>query len=130
MTETGRALSKPRGDGFTALSWLENDGDAAEQPAAFARDGFAGQGGSLWIDLAGQSIVHLSGRGAEARVSDACRTASLVVIAREVEAPANCKLMTGRALRATGSLAVFPAPGALRIVSANDGDGRRPWSGQ
>ena len=37
MTAEGRALSKPRGDGFAALSWLENDGDGARQAEAAAR---------------------------------------------------------------------------------------------
>jgi competence protein ComEC len=34
MTPEGRALSKARGDGFAADSWLENDGDPVGQEAA------------------------------------------------------------------------------------------------
>lgn len=37
MTPEGRALSKPRGDGFVARIWLENDGDAAPQEIAAER---------------------------------------------------------------------------------------------
>src|SRR5690606_30525949 len=36
MTPEGRALSKPRGQGFAALSWLEDDGDPADQRLAAA----------------------------------------------------------------------------------------------
>ena len=34
MTQAGRALSKPTGQGFAAANWLEDDGDAAGQAAA------------------------------------------------------------------------------------------------
>jgi hypothetical protein len=44
MTPEGRVLSKARGDGFAADSWLENDGDPVGQEAAHARQGFAGDG--------------------------------------------------------------------------------------
>ena len=46
MTPEGRALSKARGDGFAAESWLENDGDPVGQEAAYARAGFAGDEGA------------------------------------------------------------------------------------
>jgi competence protein ComEC len=37
MTGAGRALNKPRGGGFIARNWLENDGDSAAQDQAHAR---------------------------------------------------------------------------------------------
>lgn len=37
MTDEGRALSKPRGGGFIADNWLENDGEAISQVQAHAR---------------------------------------------------------------------------------------------
>ena len=39
----GRALSKPRGNGFAARVWLENDGDPAAQEEAASRPGWQGQ---------------------------------------------------------------------------------------
>jgi competence protein ComEC len=42
MTPAGRALSKPKGAGFVADNWLENDGDVADQITASARPGFTG----------------------------------------------------------------------------------------
>ena len=38
MTSEGRALNKTKGNGFTANSWLENDGDGADQKKAGARE--------------------------------------------------------------------------------------------
>ncbi len=128
MTAEGRALSKPRGDGFAALSWLENDGDAALQAVAFDRSGFSGEKGAARVELAGLSIVHLSGRGAVERVGEACRTAALVVIARPVPQAVPCPVIDGEKLRETGALAVYADAGELRLVAANTWGGQRLWS--
>lgn len=129
MTAEGRALSKPRGDGFSALSWLENDGDAALQQAAFQRLGAGETRGDRRFDLAGSGIVHLAGRGALDRVAEACRTASLVIIARDAPG-APCAVLDAAHLRRTGALAVWPEAGKLRLVSAAERTGRRLWSPQ
>ncbi|MDF0599476.1 ComEC/Rec2 family competence protein [Psychromarinibacter sp. C21-152] len=127
MTETGRALSKPRGEGFVALSWLENDGDAADQAGAFARPGLA----AGRFDLDGRSVVHITGRGATERVAESCRTASLVITSVEAGADTGaagpCILVDEAKLRETGSLAVFPEADRLRFVGAKTG-ARRLWS--
>lgn len=123
MTEDGRALSKPRGEGFVALSWLENDGDIAEQLAAFERPGLD----SGRFDLDGRTIVHVTGRGAEERVIESCRTASLVITSSDVDGTGPCVVVNERKLRETGSLAVYPEPDTLRLVGANTG-ARRLWS--
>lgn len=128
MTETGRALSKPRGDGFSALNWLENDGDGALQPAAFERAGLMTDGNRRSFLLAGQPIVHLSGRGAEDQIDDACQTASLVIIAKPASATGRCLLLDTEKLRETGAIAAYPGSSALRLVSANEQSGRRLWS--
>jgi len=128
MTDTGRALSKPRGDGFSALSWLENDGDAALQEVAFQRLGDGEKRADHWFDLGGHGIAHLAGRGALDRISDACKTASLVVIAREAPTGQPCPVFDAIKLRQTGSLAVYTEDGKLRLVSASDLAGLRLWS--
>ena len=129
MTEDGRALSKPRGDGFAASVWLENDGDPAGQQAAFDRSGFLGSRNMRRYVLGGQTILQLGGRGAEERLTQACRTAALVVIAKKVDAqPAPCRFYDAARLRRTGALAVFAEGGALRLVGANERGGARLWS--
>ena len=70
MTADGRSLSRPRGDGFAARSWLENDGDSARQAETQARANWSvepvGQGLGLRLaDVAGiGQILHLTGRAA------------------------------------------------------------------
>ena len=128
MSEQGRVLSKARGDGFSALSWLENDGDAAEQRDAFDRDGPIRTTGHFETSLGGHGIVHLSGRGASDRVEEACRTAALVVIVKDVPATAPCLLLTAREMRRTGAIAVYEREGELQLIKAHSLSGARLWS--
>jgi competence protein ComEC len=130
MTEEGRALSKPRGDGFTADSWLENDGDRVAQEEAHARAGFAGEPGALSFPLGAGTAVHLSGRGAAARVAEACAAADLVILAAKAEAPAGCRLIDGTSLARTGTLALYAEGADFHIVTVRDWIGRRPWNDQ
>ncbi len=130
MTPEGRALSKPRGDGFTASVWLENDGDPAEQDAAAARRGFSGEKGALYADLGPLRLAALSGRGATERVPAACAEADVVVVSTPVEMPpAGCDVYDEQRLFETGALALWLTGGGLRIESVADHAGRRPWTG-
>ena len=128
MGEQGRVLSKARGDGFSALSWLENDGDAAEQRDAFDRDGPIRGSGHFETSLAGHDIVHLSGRGASERVDEACQSAALVVIVKDVPAASPCLLLTAREMRDTGAIAVYARDGELQLIKAHSLSGARLWS--
>ncbi len=130
MTPAGRALSKPKGAGFAAESWLENDGDSADQATAASRDGFEGKAGDLRFDLAGHSGRALSGRGAAGRVAEACGSAELVILSGEAEdAPAgDCVLFDRTRLRQTGPVAVFDRDGRLTFVATSDDVGPRPWT--
>lgn len=129
LTDQGRALSKPKGDGFTALSWLENDGDAARQEVAFDRPGLSGPAGTRSFRLGGQTIVHLSGRGATGRVAEACRTAALVIVPKGgTDTP--CLVIDEEKLRKIGALAVYPEADRLRLVGAKERGGARLWAAQ
>jgi competence protein ComEC len=130
MTETGRALNKPRGQGFAARVWLENDGDGADQDKASRRGGIAGDDGMRVFRLGDRAVVQLSGRGAAARAAAACAGADLVILAAEAEGPAPCRVLDRIALRETGALAVYPAAGGLRLVTARAVTGRRIWNAQ
>jgi len=127
LTDRGRALSKPRGDGFAALSWLENDGDTAPQDVAFERAGLSGPEGMRSFRLGGQTIVQLSGRGASNMVAEACRTAAMVIVPKaDVDAP--CLVIDEEKLRDLGALAVYPEAGRLRLVGAKQQGGARLWT--
>ena len=74
LTEQGRALSKPKGAGFVASNWLENDGEPIAQDEAAARwppDGLA----QLPFDT---QILHVAGKRALAKF-DGCATGQIIV---------------------------------------------------
>lgn len=123
----GRALSAPKGGGFAAENWLQNDGDLAAQALAAERPGFDGPKGERWFDLAGLHAVALSGKGAEAKLPEVCQSAELVILAAEAAAaPEACPLIDAKTLSATGPLAIWREGGGLRIVTTKGA--RRLWS--
>ena len=128
MTAEGRALSKPRGEGFAAGNWLENDGDGADQASAAARAGFEGGRGDLRLRLGDLRIAHLTGRGAADRVRAACREADLVITSARAPGPQSCQVIERNRLAGTGALAIDQGPDGLRIVSARERTGDRPWN--
>lgn len=128
MTEDGRVLSKPRGDGFAALSWLENDGDGADQEGAFARAGFEAAGAGLGFRVGGMTGQHLAGRGAADRLAAACAISDFVILSGEGPAPEGCRLIDRATLDKSGALAIYPDRDGLRIVSVADRAGTRPWN--
>ncbi|HHS94836.1 MAG TPA: ComEC family competence protein [Rhodobacterales bacterium] len=124
----GRALSKPRGDGFAAKVWLENDGDPVPQRVAFERPGFVGSGGERRFEIAGQRIRHETGQGAGARAVAACAEADMVITSVAVaQAPPSCSLYDKTRLARTGALAIYPGS-PLRIVTVAAKSGARPWT--
>jgi competence protein ComEC len=126
LTPEGRALSKGRGDGFTAENWLENDGDLATQPEAHAR--LDAPGGDVSVMLGAYRVTKLRGRGMEARLDAACASSALVLANKPLTAPPSCPLFDPVRLRGTGTLAVWPGADGLRIVEANQVAGQRLWT--
>jgi competence protein ComEC len=130
MTDEGRALSKPRGDGFSADSWLENDGDAATRQTASARDGYQVDGKLRWLTLGDDRILHATGKEASANALDHCAEVALVIVDVALATAADgtpCQVYDARRLRRSGSLAISPGPGGLVVTEAAAQD--RPWSG-
>lgn len=126
----GRALSAPRGNGFAARSWLENDGDLSEQAAAALRPGFSGPKAERRFMLGTLPAVQLTGRGALAALPDACRTARLVILAADPVAPAppGCAVIDRQQLSHSGALAIWhDGAGQLRIQPTRTAS--RLWSG-
>jgi competence protein ComEC len=120
----GRALSKPRGGGFVALNWLENDGDAATQEDAHLR----------WPDHSDLPVplqVVIGSRAARETVD--CGGASLMVFSAEPDTLPDtdaCQSITPGTLSRTGSLAIFDEASGLRVVTARSVTGTRLWSAQ
>ncbi|WP_264213662.1 ComEC/Rec2 family competence protein [Leisingera thetidis] len=124
MQPDGRALSRAKGQGFTAGIWLENDGDPAEQAMAAARWREEDRGLPVWQGP-GFRLVHAPGKRKLAQAGG-CKDGDIVVSTVAAEPPGGCLLLTPRAMRQTGSIAWY-AGGRLR--TARSAAGERPWSG-
>ena len=123
----GRAMSSAKGAGFSADSWLENDGDLSLQDEAAARDGFIGPKGQRSFTLAGVKGVHLKGKGADGLLAAACAKVDLVIIAAKVEtAPVGCQVIDEGFLRKTGSVALSPSKDGLMVTASLNG--KRLWT--
>lgn len=121
MTESGRALNKPRGAGFVAGIWLENDGDASEQEAAHGRWGH--------VAATGWPITALSGkRAAEALAT--CRREDWIILTAAPSTDLPCHVLTPETLRTTGAVALFRENGKVRKVTARQITGARLWNTQ
>jgi competence protein ComEC len=127
MTPDGRALSKPRGDGFAAESWLENDGDRADQAGAHARADFGG-GPVRSLQVEGMTLLHATGKGASAEALARCSEADLVVVNVAARQPVGCEVYDAGRLAQTGALAIEKGPEGPRVVTARQVTGARLWS--
>ncbi len=128
MTDDGRALSKPRGDGFSAKSWLENDGDPAEQAVAATRVAYQVDGRIRAFDLGKARIVHATGKVASRVALGDCQAATLLISNAYLDAPAGCQVYDAKRLAGSGTLAIYATQDGLRVVSAAELAGRRLWS--
>lgn len=117
MTAEGRALSRPGSAGFVAQTWLENDGDAADQATAASRWPDGG------IDAAGWQVVHLTGKRAAASF-DGCHPGVLVVSNQPLDLAGGCEVFDQTRLRTTGAVALT----ARGWVTARAVTGDRLWS--
>jgi competence protein ComEC len=118
MTEAGRHLSRGRGAGFVAESWLENDGDAALQADAAARPA----SGSAPVIIPVRRARDADDAFAE------CRGGWVVAPMEIGPPPPGCRLLGPEALEATGAIAVRIGPnGTLWERHAVARQGRRPW---
>ena len=118
----GRALSLPKGAGFSAQSWLADDGDLALPAAAALRPGFTGPKTARSFDLAGFRGVVLSGKGALSALAAACAVAEIVVVPASLgpvaPQPAGCLIIDRTLLAASGALELRPVAGGLRLIPA------------
>jgi competence protein ComEC len=126
MTEAGRALSKPKGAGFIAQNWLENDGDASAQPDAAAR----------WtvddtVLPGGKRLMHVSGKRA-VEAFEGCAREDIVVVSVVMEpvSPLQypCDIYDPKRLRNTGAIAIYDSQDGLKMTSVRDVTGSRLWT--
>lgn len=124
MTEEGRALSKPRGAGFVAKNWLENDGDATDQKAAAQR--WPENGKSVLPD--GSKLLHLFGKKAVRRF-EGCTPDQILVTTAQLPADTfDCQVYDPERLRNTGAVAIHRTKSGLLFRSVRDVTGDRLWT--
>lgn len=127
MGPEGRALSAPKGRGFAARSWLENDGDLTDQETAAARPGFAGAKAERRFDFGGLAWVALSGKTGLAALDTACDSADVVILTVESPQRPGCLILDAAVLRATGPIAVDQTRTGLAVRHTHRRT--RLWSG-
>ncbi|MBT2130788.1 ComEC/Rec2 family competence protein [Planktotalea lamellibrachiae] len=130
LTPEGRALSKPKGDGFAAKVWLENDGAPMAQAAAYQLGEFSGAKGLSETTIAGKTLVHLTGKSGAKQLQAACAYADFVVMNSTIldTVPVGCQVFDVGALRASGAVALWPTPNGLSVETARDRQGNRLWT--
>lgn len=128
VSDAGRVLSKPRGDGFVAGVWLENDGNPVSQEEAASRTGLIRAGRIVTAALDDWTVIQVSGKTALAEI-DACGGADILISNQEVPPGRPCEVFDIKRLRETGALAMSVDPkGDLHITTARDRNGLRPWN--
>ncbi|MHA6262111.1 ComEC/Rec2 family competence protein [Arenibacterium sp. CAU 1754] len=124
MTDKGRALSKPRGAGFIATNWLENDGDGVDQGHAARRwPGQADKAMVRKIEIGPREVVHVIGKRGAAQFGE-CTAGQLVIASVPLDLRGGCDVYDPDRLRGTGSLAI----GKEGIVTARSQSGQRRWN--
>ncbi|GAA3872245.1 ComEC/Rec2 family competence protein [Celeribacter arenosi] len=123
MGPEGRVLSKPKGSGFAALTWLENDGDLPVQARAAERVAVA-------LHLGDIRVAHVTGRGWQERVDAACGPHDIVIVNQMWEGPMprDCLLIDENSLRKSGALAFSLAGENVVLDTAYATAGTRLWN--
>ncbi|SDY94772.1 competence protein ComEC [Jannaschia faecimaris] len=121
QTEQGRWLSRETGVSFVAQSWLENDGDMVAQAEAAGRERPAA------IPI---SLHHAATKTALPQaVADCARDPGWLIVSVAPEVvPEGCRLIGPATLSQTGAIAVYLEDGILKVWTAREVQGRRPWS--
>ncbi len=124
----GRVLSAEKGNGFSAENWLANDGDGADQPAAFQRVGF--DFGGEAVSLPGAGMTLWFNRTAEVVPVSACGQNQVVIAPKVARLPlGDCLFLGQKHLIANGATAIWRLrDGALLWQGAKTASGMRPWT--
>ncbi|WP_146345569.1 ComEC/Rec2 family competence protein [Falsiphaeobacter marinintestinus] len=122
LTDHGRALSKPKGAGFVAGVWLENDGDARDQVGAAAR--WPQDDGKIRaIEVAGAQVTHIIGKRAVADF-DSCKAGEVIVLTADTQVTGPCIILDPQRLRKTGAVAID----GRGMITAKSIGGDRIWT--
>lgn len=128
QTDEGRVLSKPRGDGFTAKSWLVNDGEAVTQKRSAMREGFKAEDGFTIHSSPHLSLI-ITETGSAKEVASLCHSFDIVVAPKlKSESQGDCTVLSPESMNITGAIAVQNRKGELVFIGAKEAAGRRLWT--
>lgn len=129
LTDQGRALSRPVGQGFVARIWLENDGDTADQKSAASRwpNGEGSEITPQIITVNSQRLIHVWGKRALAQFSG-CAPGDIVVFAMDYDTRLPCVQFDSSDL-GRGAIALQFGPlDADKITMLTASNGVRLWN--
>lgn len=127
QADGARALSKPRGAGFIARNWLENDGDWANQERAAERWPGGNEKGLRKTEIGGKALWHVFGKREVAALRD-CPKGAIVVVSHVFEGAVPCDVWDPKRLREAGAVALYPGSAGLKLQTAREISGRRMWN--
>ena len=118
LTPEGRVLTRGRGAGFAASTWLENDGDPASQSAAFKR---------LDHLPATRTAAMLLQAGFAPDWASICPADTVTLAGKSAPPRGKCVVHSKSTMARTGSVAVWVKKDGLRVLTAADHIGQRLW---
>lgn len=133
MTEQGRALSKARGDQFTANIWAENDGRPVPRDVAHALwqehgGQIGGQIGAQNGSQKGTHVIHLWSKK-QTGATITCTQDQIVVSAVEISVDGPCLWITQEDTQSQGAAAIyFDTAGHPQVVWAEAAPPVYPWT--
>ncbi len=120
LTPKGRALSKPRGAGFAARNWLENDGDPSDQSRAAARwQGLRTPEGGAFVQIRGKKSAQQAN----------CRPEDWLISPNPLPEGLECRYFDLDKLRQTGAVGFLRTSNGYRQITARGLSGTRIWHG-
>lgn len=131
MTEDGRALSRARGHGFIAKSWLENDGGDRDRDAASRRAAqFATADDASLSFRVGQRRVSVFFSADSETVEAACRRTPVIVTNRDTDAPllGPCVILGPTEMARTGGMAIRLDNTDVKVSTVRGVHGFRLWN--
>jgi len=129
-SENGRVLTRKRGEGFTAKTWLENDGDRADQKKAWGRQRLKTVDGRISARLVnGWHLIIVEKAGTKFAWKDDCR-AGVIVLSASSGAPekGKCLFIGQEEVNSLGSMAIDLSAEPPRLTGARNPENARLWS--
>lgn len=122
-------LSAPKGNGYAAQSWLENDGDRVTQADAYARGALVRRRNRIEAEVPGIGrLLYVGATDAGSAAAD-CAAVRVLIAPRWEKAPPGGCLFIGRdRLERDGALAIRITDRGLTLAGAKSENTARPWT--